>query len=162
MARHELDLVGEPGPLFLEPPDLLAKAPFGLGNDLFGLGLCLAGDGSGLGLGFGEDPRGLGLRVRLGLVDELLGQQQRALQGVVGHRRCGRRRWRRWDDLVLEHLLQLRDALGGLPQPFTALAELLLETFGLDGRLLEVLVDVVPVVPLQGLPELDRPERIEC
>ncbi len=63
---------------------------------------------------------------------------------------------------MLEGRLELGDALGRLAQPFTALAQLLLEALGLDGGLLEVLVDIVPVVPLQGLAELDGPERIEC
>ena len=100
----------------------------------------------------------LGLGVGLGLVHELLGQEQGALQGVVGHRRVRRGRRSR---LLLELGLELRDALGGLAQPFAALAELLLEPLGLHGGFLEVLVDVVPVVPLQGLAELDGTERIE-
>ena len=57
--------------------------------------------------------------------------------------------------------LELGDALGRLTQPFTALAELLLQPFGFDGGLLQVLVDVVPVVSLEGLTKLDGTERIE-
>ena len=63
--------------------------------------------------------------------------------------------------LLFECRLQLGDALGGLAQPLAALAELLLQPLGFDGRLFEVLVDVVPVVALEGLTELDGPKRIE-
>ena len=123
-------------------------------SDAVGLGPGLLGHRAGLGLGLGDRPGRLGLGVGLGLVDELLGQQQGPLQGVVGHRRLGRR----GGGLLLERRLELGDALGRLAEPLTALAELLLKTLGLDGRLFEVLVDVVPVVALQGLPELDRPQ----
>ena len=58
--------------------------------------------------------------------------------------------------------LELGDGLGRLAQALGVLAQLLLQAFGLDGGLLQVLVDVVAVVALQGLPELHGAERVEC
>ena len=107
---------------------------------------------------------GLGLGVGLGLVDELLGQQQRPLQRVVGDRpaRPGGRRRAGASGLAASSVSSWAMRLGRLAQPLGALAQLLLQAFGLDGRLLEVLVDVVPVVALQGLAELHGAERVEC
>ena len=63
---------------------------------------------------------------------------------------------------MLEGGLQLGDALGRLPEALAALAELLLEPLGLDGGLLEILVDIVPVISLEGLSELDGPKGVKC
>ena len=86
---------------------------------------------------------------------------RRALACVVRHGGLGHH-YRLGLGLVLEGRLQLGDPLGGLAQSLTALAELLLEALGLDGGLLQVLVDIVPVVSLERLAELDGSERIKC
>ena len=75
---------------------------------------------------------------------------------------AGRGRRRRGLGLGRQLGLELGDGLGRLAQALVALAELLLETLGLHGGLLEVLVDVVAVVALQGLAELHGAEGVEC
>ena len=112
----------------------------------------------------------LGLALALGLVDELLGQQQGALQRLVGQRCRVGRRWRRparprppsaaagARALVA---LELRDALAGLAQPLVQLAHVLLERFGLLGGPVQVLIDLVDVVALQAEAELHGAEGVE-
>ena len=116
--------------------------------------------GAGAGLGLGHDVRRLGLALPLGLVHELLGEQQGALEGVVGHARLGHGHGLRHRRLAALGL-QLGDALRGLAHALVGLAHLLLEGLRLDGGLLQVLVDLVDVVPLQPEPELDRPQGLE-
>lgn len=159
VTGHSLHLVGEPAPCLLEALDLPSEALLRLCGDLRCQALGIVGQQPGLGIGLRDDPSGLGLRVGLGLVDELLGKQQRPLQGVVGDRRL--------DPLglglglPLEFGLQLGDALGRLSEPLSVLAELLLEPFGLDRSFLEVFVDIVPVVTLERLTELDGAKGVE-
>ena len=57
--------------------------------------------------------------------------------------------------------LQLRDALAGLAQPFVQLSDVLLQSLGFLGRLVQVLIDLVDVVALQTEAELDGAERVE-
>jgi hypothetical protein len=51
----------------------------------------------------------------------------------------------------------LGDAFSRLAEALTRLSQLLLEAFGFDRGLLQVFVHVVPVIPLEGLTELDGP-----
>src|SRR5664280_2414344 len=57
----------------------------------------------------------------------------------------------------LGRYLQLGDAFSRLAEALTRLSQLLLEAFGFDRGLLQVFVHVVPVIPLEGLTELDGP-----
>ena len=88
-------------------------------------------------LGLGDDGGRLGLALPLGLVDELLGQQQGALQGLVAQRvsfaaaaaAAGCRLARLGGTGAAALLaLELRDPLAGLAQPFVELADVLLES----------------------------------
>ena len=126
--------------------------------------------GPGPGFGVGQSRPGLGLGFGFGLVHEFLGQQEGALQGVVGHGRCrcrggGLRLRLRLFELVLQllqRLLELGDTLGRLARAVAGLAHLLLERFGFDGHALQVLIDIVDVVTPQRLAKFDRPETVEA
>ncbi len=83
-----LHVAGQLGPDRLEPRDLLAQVPLGVLGDRLGPLFGLAQHSSGPLLGVGHEDAGLGLGLGLGLVHELLGEQQRALQGVVADRVC--------------------------------------------------------------------------
>jgi len=64
-------------------------------------------------------------------------------------------------DALACFLLQLDDAVARLAQPVIELAEILLQRFGLLGRPIEILVDLVDVVALDPETELDGAQRIE-
>jgi hypothetical protein len=64
--------------------------------------------------------------------------------------------------LALQGRLQLGDALAGLAEALVGLTELLLQSLGLNGGLLEIFIDVVAVIPLEGFPKFNGPERIKC
>ncbi len=57
--------------------------------------------------------------------------------------------------------LELGDPLARLTQPLVQLPDVLLEPLGLLGRLVQVLIDLIDVVPLQTEAELDRAQGVE-
>ncbi len=84
---HALDVRRQLGPGGLQPGDLVAQLLVRLGLQLRGRRLRGRNGGARRLLGLRDDRGRLGLALPLGLVDELLGQQQRALQRLVGERR---------------------------------------------------------------------------
>ena len=86
VARHALDVGGQLGPGGLEPGDLLAQFLVRLGLQLGRRRLGRRDRGLRGLFGLGNDGRGLGLALPLGLVDELLSQQERSLQRLVAQR----------------------------------------------------------------------------
>ena len=116
-----------------------------------------------------HDGRRFGLALALGLVDELLGQQQRSLQGLVGEAgldrglriRDDRRHRLRIVRLAPLLCLELADPVAGLAQTLVQLPNVLLQCLGLLGRLVEVLIDLIDVVTLEPESKLDRAQRVE-
>ena len=69
--------------------------------------------------------------------------------------------WRRLSDALARFLLQHGDAIARLAQAVVELAEILLQGFGLLGRPVEILVDLIDVVPLDPETELDGAQCVE-
>ncbi len=80
-------------------------------------------------------------------------------KGVVAHRR---RTGLRLELRLLQHGLELGDALGRLLESLARLAHLFLERLGVYRHTLEVLVYVVDVVAAQGLAEFDGTQAVEA
>ena len=104
-----------------------------------GLRLGLGELGAGLGLGVVEDLAGLELRLRHGLVRGPLGEQEGAVEHVLGLAR-----WPCWPSVVL-------DLLG---EP----AHALVEALDRGGGPFEQLVHVVAVVPAKAFADVDVTE----
>ena len=125
-------------------------------------------DGGTSGLfGMRYDRGRLRLALPLRLVDELLCQQKRSLQRLVGERSsvsgggssalvCFGGHWR--STLVP---LELRNPLARLAEPLVQLADVLLEPLGLLGSLVQVLIHLVDVVALQAETELHGAKGVE-
>jgi hypothetical protein len=62
---------------------------------------------------------------------------------------------------VAHFLFQRDDAIARLAQAVIELTEILLQRFGLLGRPIEILVDLVDVVPLDPETELDGTQGVE-
>ena len=153
--------------------DLLAELLVRLGLELCRSRLGCGDGGPRRLLGLGDHRGRLRLAFPLRLVDELLCQEEGALQRLVGEGiglgRSGCRCRCRGDPLFAvgrgrrRPLLafELRDALTGLAQPLVQLADVVLEGFGFLGRLVQVLIDLVDVVALQPQAEFHGAERVE-
>ena len=63
---------------------------------------------------------------------------------------------------LLQHALELGDALGRLPESLPRLAHLFLQRLGVHRDTLEVLVDVVDVIAAKSLAEFDGAQAVEA
>ncbi len=153
-----LDVPGELGPDRLEPRDLFAQVPLGVLGDRLGSLLGLVEHPAGAVFRVRHEHASLGLCFGLGLVDELLGQQQRPLQGVVADRHGPLR----LELALLQHALELGDALSRLPESLSRLAHLFLQRFGVYRYALEVLVYVVDVIAAKSLAKFDGTQAVEA
>ncbi len=158
MTGDGLDIAGELCPDRLQSRDLLAQVPLGVLGDRLGPLLGLTEHPASSLLGVGHEHARLGLGFGVGLVDEFLSEKQRALERVVAHLEAagGRLELR-----LLQHALELGDALRRLLETFPGLAYLFLQRLGIHRHALEVLVHVVDVVPTKRLTEFDCAQAVE-